>query len=376
MSARTDAPIRVGIIGTGAWATQAHIPGFAACPGVAVVAICSRSQERGADVARSFGIPRVYTSVQELIAAGELDLVSIVTPDDCHFAEASAAVAAGLHVLCEKPLARTLGEALALTQAARRAGVLTKVGFTLRYAPAVMRLRELLADGTIGTPYLMELFLQNGQFLNPGVPRHWKMTREHAGGGAVVEYGIHGFDLARSLFGDVTRVCAAGRTFIPERPLAAGPGMTNVDIDDSSVWLMNFANGALGVAHAGWATVGRPPGLDLRLFGSQGALRCVLSDDLPGCESLSIANAQDQRFEQVEIPARLQPPLPPNTPWPLRFHHNLIRHFVEEVRSRTRREPAFEDGANAQALLEAALLSMDEARWVTVPPPLSAATGV
>jgi predicted dehydrogenase len=364
MTTPGERQIRVGVVGTGSWARVAHIPGFQACLGVEVHAVCSRSQERGEEVARTFGIPRVFTTIQNMLSAGELDLVSIVTPDDCHFAEASAAIAAGRHVLCEKPLARTVAEAEALAEAARSAGVLTKVGFTLRYAPAVIRLGELVRGGAIGTPYLMELFLQNGQFLNPTTPHHWKMTREHAGGGAVVEYGIHAFDLARSLFGDVARVCAEGRTFVPQRPLPTGSGTAEVDVDDSCVWLMEFANGAHGVAHAGWTIAGRPPGLELRVFGSRGALACVLSEDLPGCESLSFANAAEQRFEPVEIPARLQSPLPTTENWPLRFHQNLIGHFVDEIRAGASRAPTFEDGVAAQRLLEAAHVSMAEDRWV------------
>jgi predicted dehydrogenase len=275
-----------------------------------------------------------------------------------------AAIEAGLHVLCEKPLARTLPDALAMSEAAGAAGVLTKVGFTLRYAPAVMRLKELVENGTIGRPYLLQMFLQNGQFLDPAKPRHWKMTREHAGAGAIVEYGIHGLDLARWLLGEPRRVCAAGRTFIPERPLPDGTGTVAIDVDDSCAWLMEFASGALGVAHAGWATIGRAPGLELRVFGDNGAARCVLADDLPGSESLHLATAAEQRFVPAEIPDRLQTPLPPSEPWWRRFHHNLILHFVEEIRVNRSSPPTFEDGARAQAALAAVIASMQDGRWV------------
>src|SRR5215213_3428359 len=135
MTSEQGQRLRVGVVGTGHWATEAHIPGFQACPGVEVTAISSRGRERGAEVARRFAIPRIYQSAEEMVAAGNLDLVSIVTPDDCHAAEATSAIAAGLNVLCEKPLARTYAEARAMTEAAAAAGVLTKVGFTLRYAP-------------------------------------------------------------------------------------------------------------------------------------------------------------------------------------------------------------------------------------------------
>jgi predicted dehydrogenase len=236
----------------------------------------------------------------------------------------------------------------------------------MRYAPAVRRLQELVAEGGIGTPYLFQCFIQNGQFLDPAKPLHWKMTPEHAGGGAVVEYGIHALDLARWIVGEVDRVCAAGRTLIPERKLPTGEGVARIVVDDSCVWLMEFANGALGACHAGWATVGRAPGLEIRVYGSDGAARIMLSDDLPGSEVLHVASAKEQRFEAAAIPDRLATPLPVTAPWYRRFHHNLIHTFIEEIRQDRVGSPTFMDGACAQELLEAVVTAMAEDRWVSL----------
>jgi predicted dehydrogenase len=358
--------LRVGVVGAGHWAAEAHIPGFQACDGATVAAVCDTGQATAERVAKAAGIPRVYSSVETMLSAEALDLVSIVTPDDAHAEQAMAALAAGLHVLCEKPLARTAAQARAVAGAARASPVHTKVGFTMRYAPAVRRLQELVAEGGIGTPYLFQCFIQNGQFLDPAKPRHWKMMREHAGGGAIVEYGIHALDLARWLMGEVDRVCAAGRTLIPERPLPGGAGTARIDVDDSCGWLMEFANGALGVCHAGWATVGRAPGLEIRVYGSGGAAQVVLSDDLPGSEALRVASATEQRFEAVAIPDRLATPLPVASLWYRRFHHNLIHTFVDEIRHGRVAAPTFEDGAQAQALLDAVVTAMAERRWVSL----------
>jgi predicted dehydrogenase len=359
--------MRVGVIGTGAWATMAHIPGFQACAGVDVVAVASRNLHRAHDVASTFGIRHAFASAQDLIESGEVDLVSIVTPDDCHPPEARAAIGAGLHVLCEKPLARTYDDARSLADLAARSPVLTKVGFTMRYAPAMIQMRRLMTSGAIGQPYLMELFVQNGQFLSPAKPRHWKMTRAHAGAGAVVEYGIHGIDLALWLFGDVRRVMAAGKTFVGERPDPRGEGFLPVDVEDSCAWLMEFANGALGVAHAGWSIAGRPPGFEVRIYGSEGAVECRLADDLPGSESLRRASPGEQRFEPAAIDLDAQTVLAADTPWWLRFQHNLIRHFLAEIERGVAHSPTFEDGARAQEVLEGIVLSMNEDRWVSLP---------
>lgn len=364
----TQDALRVGIIGAGAWGAEAHIPSFQACDGATIAAVCDADGGRAQTVAREKDIPRAYLSVESMLAAEKLDLVSIATPTDTHEATAAAAIAAGLHVLCEKPLARTLAQARAMAEQARRAGIQTKLGFTMRYAPAVQRLKELMTEGFIGTPYLLEMMLQNGQFLSPEKPWHWKLSRAHAGAGVIVEYGIHGLDLARWVLGEVRRVSAAGRTIIPARRRPGGDEVVSIDVEDSCGWLMEFANGALGVCHAGWATVGRAPGLELRIYGSQGAAQVVLSDDLPGSEVLRVATAVDQRFEPAEIPARLATPIPPSTVWRRRFQHNLIRHFLDEIRSGDSGEPDFADGVRAQALLEAVVTSMREDRWVTPEP--------
>ncbi len=358
--------LRVGIVGAGSWSRAAHIPGFQHSDDLDVVALCDIDRGLAAQVAREVGIPGVYGSASEMLDRERLDLVSIVTPDDRHAADVMAALAAGAAILCEKPLATSLAGARALALAAESAARQTRVGFILRYAPAVIRLREIVLGGDIGQPHLLQAFQQNGQFLDPATPMHWKMERLRTGGGAVVEYGIHTLDLARWVMGEVSRVCASGRTLIPSRPLPGGAGTAEVNVDDSTLWLMDFASGAMGIGHAGWATVGRPPGLELRVFGSRGAVRCLLADDLPEAAALWLAGA-DGIFRPVDTPVAGTPLMPISGPWWFRFAAHLIGHFVAEIRAGHSSGPAFRDGAQAQAILDALLHSMSEDRWVTVP---------
>jgi predicted dehydrogenase len=206
-------------------------------------------------------------------------------------------------------------------------------------------------------------FQQNGQFLDPTRPFHWKMDPARTGGGAIVEYGIHTLDLARWIMGDVTRVCAAGRTLVPERPLPLGSA-ARVEVDDSTAWLMEFARGATGICHAGWATVGRPPGLELRVFGSRGAAEVVLSDEVPGEEALLIAGP-DGRFQPAELPTRLYKRLADLGSWRRTWPSHLIRQFVAEIVDGVPvLGPSFADGVKAQELLAAVTTSMREQRWV------------
>ncbi|HEU0116839.1 MAG TPA: Gfo/Idh/MocA family oxidoreductase, partial [Thermomicrobiales bacterium] len=127
--------LRLGMIGAGRWAAEAHLPGFRACDGVRIEAIADVDRARAAEVAAGFGVPRVYDSAEAMLAEAPLDLVAIATPDDAHAAAAAAALARGLHVLCEKPLATTVADAARLTRLAAAAGVVTRVGFAMRFAP-------------------------------------------------------------------------------------------------------------------------------------------------------------------------------------------------------------------------------------------------
>jgi predicted dehydrogenase len=357
--------LRVGIIGTGNWAKAAHLPSFAAVPSVEIVALAGIDRAQAESLAAEFGVPAVYGSGRELLERARPNVVGIVTPDDAHVPDAQLALSAGIHVLCEKPLAVTVDGARSLAALAAASPVCTKMGFTLRYAPAVRRLKEIVAGGEIGEPRLVQAFQQNGQFLDPEKPFHWKMDDARTGGGAIVEYGIHTLDLARWIMGEVESVAATARTLVPERPLPEG-GRRAVEVDDSTAWLMSFAGGAIGLCHAGWATVGRGAGLELRVYGSRGAVRCRLSDDLPGGEGLWQADAEDQRFEPIEVPNRLAAGAPLDWPWWRRFHLGLVSDFIAEIRDEAEPSATFADGLVAQELLAAVLTATKERRWVEV----------
>ncbi|MGI8476874.1 MAG: Gfo/Idh/MocA family protein [Thermomicrobiales bacterium] len=369
MSIKGESPalarVRVGVVGTGGWAQGAHLPGFAGFADAEVVAVAGLDRVEAERAAAEFAVPAVHASAAGMIAAGGLDAVAIVTPDDQHAGIARAALSAGLHVLCEKPLGVTVAEAGTLADAAAGAKVRTKMGFTMRHAPAMRRLRELVAGGEIGEPRTLQAFQQNGQFLDPATPFHWKMDGARTGGGAIVEYGVHTLDLARWIMGEATRVCATSRTQTPARAIAGG-GAAPVTVDDSTSWLMDFAGGATGMCHAGWSTVGRGPGVELRVYGSRGALRCLLSDDLPGAEGLWFADAAGQRFEPVEIPARLGVGVDPALPWWRRFSALLIRDFLDDIILDRPGFCTFVDGLRAQELLAAVIASAREGRWVDV----------
>ncbi|MFN8679464.1 MAG: Gfo/Idh/MocA family oxidoreductase [Thermomicrobiales bacterium] len=360
--------LRVGIVGAGAWARLAHVPGFQRCPDVDLVAICDPDLGRAEVVAAEAGIPRVFPSIAAMTSETDLDLVSIVTPDDSHPADVRVALGMGAHILCEKPLATTVRDARDLAGLADATGVHTRVGFVMRFAPAVARLRERVVSGEMGEIQHLQAFQQNGQFLDPAVPFHWKMDRARTGGGAVVEYGIHTIDLALWIMGAASSVCAGSRTWVRERALPDGSGTRRVESDDATAWLMEFASGASGVCHASWSIAGRAPGLEIRVFGSRGAARCLLSDDLPGAQGLWVAGP-DGHFRDVGIEASAADNGGPAAPWWVDFSSRLISDFVAEVRGAPGSGPTFGDGVAAQEVLEAILRSTQQRRWVDLPLP-------
>ena len=129
---------------------------------------------------------------------------------------------------------------------------------------------------------------------------------------------------------------------------------------------MEFASGAIGICHAGWSTVGRPPGIEVRVFGCRGAVRCLLSDEFPGAEGLWQAGP-DGHFRSVEIPSQLAALMPESGGWAYQWPAHLIRRFVSSLTADDPAIPTFVDGVRAQQLLAAVLLSMEEDRWVQLP---------
>jgi predicted dehydrogenase len=357
--------LRVGIVGAGLWAQRAHLPAFMHCSGVEVRAIADPDLGRAQELARRFGVPRAVADHREVLALG-VDALAIVAPDDVHHAVASAALDAGLPVLCEKPLARTVDEARDLVRRAAAAGVMTKLGFVFRYSPALRRLRELVREGYLGRPHTLIVYSQNPQFLDPCVPLHWKMERARTGGGVVVEYGSHSLDLARWIVGELSEVCANTRTVVPVRPDPRGGPPRSVDVDDVCSWLASLDGGVEAVFHASWASLAQPWG-DLAIFGDAGALVWRRRDDAWPFAELLGATTASPAPEPLALPPRLTEGLEWATTWRECFMGNLVRRFVAEARGEPAEGPTFLDGYRAQLALDALATSVAERRWVSVP---------
>src|SRR3990170_393864 len=169
-AAMTDRKLRVGVLGAGAWAAFAHIPGWKRDPRCEVVTVCDVIRERADEAAARFEIGEVGADWQAVVSRPDLDVIDVVTPSSTHHELAVSALEAGKHVLCEKPVAYDFRDTLRAADLAKRKGVKTKLGFTFRYSPGVQYARSLLDEGFVGDPFIFNGYEQNSQWLNPQTP--------------------------------------------------------------------------------------------------------------------------------------------------------------------------------------------------------------
>jgi predicted dehydrogenase len=363
----TGSRLRIGIVGLGAWGSRAHLPAFAALDDVEVVALADPDLAAAQRVADTFGVRRVETDPSGLFRDTDgLDAVVIATPEDTHRDLVVAAFDAGLHVLCEKPLARSVEEAAAMVAASERAGRVARIGFLFRHSPVVVRMRELVTDGLIGDVLAFEHVGVNAQFADPNRPRHWKMERSRANGGVFVEYGAHTIDLAHWFGGPISRVVAHGITLIPERPLATG-GTGLVDGDDLASWIGEYASGGQALFRSGWASL--PVGTGgMRVYGSRGTL--LWEQHGRSSEALLVATLDDPEPRTILEYAPQLDPASGSGSFPLGIYSDYNRRlagcFVSDVRTGSVTAPTFADGLAAQRVLAAIRTSLDEQRWVVV----------
>ena len=368
-----DSVVRVGVLGAGTWARSAHLPGYRRDPRCRVVAVCDVEIDRASDAARAFDIPTATADPGELFARDDIDLIDVCTPSHTHFDLAWSALEAGKHVLCEKPVAYDYRDTRRARDLARRKGLKTKVGLTFRYSPAMRHMRELVADGFVGTPFIFNGYEQNSQWLDPSTPLR---QVDHEADQSVLQvsslegYGAPIIDLAHLLVGaDLSQVVGTMRNFIPERMVRATNRMMRMNIDDGDIFLGEFTNGALCSIQTSFVTIGNYPGIEARLYGSRGALICRLVEEEGIAETLRAATPDHVEFRELQIPARCYPPAGTRTEsWRTLFYANLVSSFITEILDGSAAsEGDFGDGAWVQEAINAVEQSFRERRWIALP---------
>jgi predicted dehydrogenase len=362
----------VGVIGAGRWANLAHLPGWARDPRCQIIGICDIDEGRAAAAAATFDATLATTDYRELLKRDDIDIIDVVTRDSEHLPLNSAALQAGKHVLSEKPVAHDHREVARLAELARSAGLKTKVGLTFRYSPAVRYMKDLISSGSLGTPYIYNAYEQNSQWLDPQTPLR---SRVQPVDGPIQVASLEGYgapviDIGHWLLeSDLTAVVGVLRNFVPERLLAATGAMARVNIDDGDIFIGEFASGAICSVQTSFVTVGNYPGIEVRVYGSEGAAIARLIEEFGICETLRIARPDDVEFREVDVPARYYPPGgSPRESWRTLYYANLTASFVSEVLGETAgNEGNFDDGLWVQEVVNAVEISHRERRWVSLP---------
>lgn len=373
MSPPPSTPVRVGVLGAGVWARAAHLPGYKRDGRCEVVAIADPQMELARAAAAEFDIPAVYDRHTLLIDRDDIHVVDVCTPSHTHFELACAALEAGKHVLCEKPVAFEFRDTRRAHQLARSLGLKTKVGFTFRYSPAMRYMKELIDQGYVGRPFIFNGFEQNSQWLDPQTPL--RQVNAEADQSVLQVSSLEGYgapiiDLAHWFIGSgFSQVIGTMRNFVPERMVRGTGRMMRMNIDDGDIFLGEFENGALGSLQTSYVTVGNYPGLEARVFGSDGALVCRLVEESGVCETLKGARPDQVEFREIAVPQRLYPPDGSSREsWRTLFYANLIESFIGEVLAGDdHNQGDFGDAARVQEVINAVERSFRERRWIALP---------
>ena len=342
------------------------------------------SEDLAADGATRFGFQESTADWREAVTRDDIDAVDIVTPNDSHAEIAIAALSAGKHVLCEKPLARSGAEAKTMLDAARKAGTVTMVAFNYRRTPAVALAKKYIEEGRIGRILNFRgTYLQDWS-ADPNGPLSWRFQKEIAGAGTVGDIGTHVLDFARYLSGEITAVNAMVHTYIAERPLQAGGldklGASDksgggargvVDVDDEMVALLRFENGAVGSIEATRNAYGRNNFLTFEVHGSEGSI----AFNYERLDELQVMFADDPADARGFRTVYTGPAHPNGEAlWPIPglgigYGETKIiecHDFVSAIVTGGEAAPDFEDGWRISAIADGILESGETNRWVTL----------
>ena len=332
-------------------------------------ALCGRDEEAVKAAAVKLGWEGYETDYRRLLARDDVGLVDVSTPGNTHREISIAALEAGKHVICEKPLANTLDEAREMLEAARNAGTVNMVCFNYRRAPAVQLARKLVSEGRLGEiRHWRAVYLQDF-ILDPQMPMMWRFDKEIAGSGALGDIGAHLIDLAHFLVGGIRSVVGAADTFIKERPVEPGGSDTApVTVDDAVAFLARFENGATGTFEATRLAPGRRNRNSFEINGSEGSLVF----DLERMNELQVFFADEPSetagFRTINVTDPDHPYM--QAWWPpghiIGYEHTFvhtIKDLLDGIGAGRSPAPTFEDGYRCQAVLDAVERSIEEGSW-------------
>jgi predicted dehydrogenase len=343
------------MLGTGAMA-RAHAERFSLIPGCRLVAAVDANDERARDFAEAFRIPTAFGSLADALAWGEFDAAVNATPDGVHKPTTLELLAAGKHVLCEKPLAPTYPDAQAMTEAAEAAGVINMVNLTYRNAAAIQMARRMVEEGQIGeVRHVQASYLQSWL-----TGRHWgdwrteerwlwRLSSAHGSKGVLGDIGVHILDFVT--YGtclDIVALHARMRTF--DKAEGGAIDVYKLDVNDSVAVTAEFSNGALGVIHMSRYATGKANDLDLMIHGEKGALKVWSTTNASTLEACLGPDIETQTWRPVDCP-----PTP-----------RIEERFLIALLSGENGDPDFRHAARVQHLLDLCFVSDAEGRMLPV----------
>ena len=340
--------LRVGVIGAGRWARSAHLPGFKRSPLADLVVVCDLDGELARERAAEFGIPEVTTDFEEVLGREDIDVVDVVTRGD-HQDLVFHTLEAGKHCLVEKPVCHDFEDVLRADALARSKGLKTKVGLTFRYAPAVRYMFDLIEDGFIGQPYVFNGYEQNSQWLDPETPMDKRIhkvapvgeapwgtdpSREGIHVSSLEGYGAPTIDIGLECVGSgLSQVVGILSNMVPfRRRTNLDTDLERLNVDDLDIFIGETEKGALFSLQSSYVTVGNYPGIEARIFGSDGAIIVRLVEEFGTIQTIHTAKPDAVEFVRQDIPERYFPPgWVPDDAWSTVFYGNLVHDFLEEI---------------------------------------------
>jgi predicted dehydrogenase len=383
-----DRTINIGLLGY-KFMGKAHSNGYARIPmffspdyEITLKAICGRNEQGVAAAANQFGFEGYETDWRRLVAREDIDVIDITSPSNVHHPVAIKAAENKKHVFCEKPLALTTAMAREMLDAVQTNNVKHQIGFNYRFAPAVLLAKKMISEGKLGQIYHFRGAYLQDWIVDPGFPLVWRLDKDVAGSGSHGDLGAHVIDLARFLVGEFSDVIGMSKTFVKERPIVEhmtgltatarqGAQMGEVTVDDATLFLAQFDNGALGTFEATRFAYGHDNDLRFEINGSLGSVRF----NLERINELEYFNAQDEPglrgFRTIQVTHGMHPYMAHW--WPpghvIGYEHTFVHElyaFLTAIARDEKTSPDFYDGVMCCRILDAVEESVRRKEWTKI----------